>query len=74
MQETKASVLGAEYTDTTAENVITYYYVVRSIDDGGNESVQTLQLSALAGIGTGSGSSTGSVGSCFIPTAAGEIC
>ena len=54
VQERKASVLGAEYTDTTAENGITYYYVMRSVDDDGDESLQTLQLRALAGIGRGS--------------------
>jgi len=63
-------ITGTEYTDTTAENGITYYYVVRAVDDDGDESVQTLQLSALAGIGTGSGApSTGS--GCFISTARG---
>ena len=65
-------ITGAEYTDTTAVNGITYYYVVRSVDDDGDESAQTLQVSALASIGSGSGSSTGSGGSCFFSTAAGE--
>ena len=68
-----ALITGTEYTDATAEAGTTYYYVVRAVDDDGDESVQTLQLSVLAGIGTGSGSSAGSSGPCFISTAAGEI-
>jgi hypothetical protein len=67
-----ALITGTEYTDTSAEAGTTYYYVVRAVDYDGDESVQTLQLSALAGIGTGSGPA-GSSGPCFISTAAGEI-
>jgi len=65
-------ITGTEYTDTSAENGTTYYYVVRAVDSDGDESVQSLQLGALAGIGTGSGTpSTGS--GCFISTATGEM-
>jgi len=65
-------ITGTEYTDTSAETGTTYYYVVRSVDSDGDQSAQTQQLGAIAGIGTGSGtSSTGS--GCFISTAAGEI-
>ncbi|HUT71646.1 MAG TPA: C25 family cysteine peptidase [Desulfatiglandales bacterium] len=63
-------ITGTEYTDTSGESGTTYYYVVRSVDADGDESAQTLQLSALAGIGTGDGApSTGS--GCFISTAGG---
>jgi hypothetical protein len=41
------------------------------VDSGGDESVNTPELDALAGVGTGSGgSSTG--GGCFISTAGGS--
>jgi hypothetical protein len=64
-------ITGTEYIDTSGERGIRYYYVVRSVDKDGDESVQTLQLSALAGIGTGNGApSTGS--GCFISTAGGS--
>jgi fibronectin type 3 domain-containing protein len=65
-------VTGTEYSDTSGETGTRYYYVVRSVDGDGDESAQTLQLSVLAGIGTGSGGpSTG--GGCFISTVTAEM-
>jgi len=58
-------IVDTEYTDTSAEDGTRYYYVVRAVDGDGDESVQSLKLSLLAGIGTGSGPA-GSGGSCFI--------
>jgi hypothetical protein len=68
-----ALITETTYTDTAGATGTTYYYRVRSVDDQGDESVDTPTFSALAaamGYGSGKPASTG--GGCFIATAGGE--
>jgi hypothetical protein len=57
-----------EYTDTTAVSGTRYYYMVRSVDGEADESVSSLEFSALAGLGASDGARSSGSG-CFISTA-----
>jgi fibronectin type 3 domain-containing protein len=35
------------YTDSTVQNATTYYYVTTAVDTGGNESVNSNEVSAV---------------------------
>ena len=59
------------YEDTTCDAGTTYYYVARSMDADGLESVETLEVSAT--LPTPASSGGGGGGGCFIGTAGGQL-
>ena len=70
---TAQPVLGNDYTDEDVNLGTRYYYVVRSVDADGLESVNSESVSAVVPVPTaslvGSGSGGGGGGACFISTA-----
>ena len=63
------------YTDTGIENGTSYYYVVKSVDEDGDEGVPTTELGVTPGSPalsvTTSGAAGGVDGGCFISTVSG---
>jgi fibronectin type 3 domain-containing protein len=67
-----APVSVSEYTDTTVNNGTTYYYVVRAVDGGGNESGNSTEVSASPA-GNTSVKAIRDIGAILYPNPVGDL-